>query len=462
MIILITLLALLLIYLVSEYQWRGALIFTIIAGFMQDPIRKASEIDSSYFGVLSLLCFLVTFLLLKSKFRFWNLGLICWSNPGIVTLMPVFIYILAFQALNSFGRFGDFRLTLVGILFYTLPLIAFWVGFHIGCDNKLLRTFILIYVSICSLWSISILLSLSGFESNLLKEVGGGIEITGIGAGQSGLWRTSEIAGWHLAAGACFSFILAMTESRDLQRYLYFFLSTGLTFLTVTTGRRKALGMVIVFISMYLLYYTLSSMGNRLFRAISSLGLVILLTLSSYGFIFNEKFQANFTPYFNRSATLTTEESQERLSVQGIGALIRGFQIGGLLGFGVGSGSNSGSTGIGAARSGVQSLAFVSEGGGGRVIVELGALGAAFLLYLLVNIGILYFRNYRIARVYLSNTECEVLTGLVVFTIVNIISFFSASQLYSDPFVLIMIGLSCGTFLAVPYLASKNTIANHK
>ncbi len=122
MIILITLLALLLIYLVSEYQWRGALIFTIIVGFMQDPIRKASEIDSSYFGVLSLVCFLVTFILLKSKFRYWNLGLICWSNPGIVTLMPVFVYILAFQALNSFGRFGDLRLTLVGILFYTLQV----------------------------------------------------------------------------------------------------------------------------------------------------------------------------------------------------------------------------------------------------------------------------------------------------------------------------------------------------
>ncbi|MFN7631986.1 MAG: hypothetical protein ACK5Q7_01925 [Cyanobacteriota bacterium] len=458
MIILITLLALLLIYLVSEYQWRGALIFTIIVGFMQDPIRKASEIDSSYFGVLSLVCFLVTFILLKSKFRYWNLGLICWSNPGIVTLMPVFVYILAFQALNSFGRFGDLRLTLVGILFYTLPLIAFWVGFHIGCDNKLLRTFILVYVSICSLWALSILFSLSGFESSLLKEVGGGIEITGIGAGQSGFWRTSEIAGWHLAAGACFSFILGMTESKDLQRYMYFFLSTGLTFLTVTTGRRKALGMVIVFISMYLLYYTLSSKGNRLFRALSSLGLITLLTLSSYGFIFNERFQANLTPYFNRSATLTTEESQERLSVQGIGALVRGFEIGGLFGFGVGSGSNSGSTGIGAARSGVQSLAFVSEGGGGRVIVELGALGAAFLLYLFINIGVLYFRNYRIAKIYLSNTECEILTGLVIFTVVNIISFFSASQLYSDPFVLIIIGLSCGTFLAVPYLASKNTI----
>jgi hypothetical protein len=243
-----------------------------------------------------------------------------------------------------------------------------------------------------------------------------------------------------------------------LQRYMYFFLSTGLTFLTVTTGRRKALGMVIVFISMYLLYYTLSSKGNRLFRALSSLGLITLLTLSSYGFIFNERFQANLTPYFNRSATLTTEESQERLSVQGIGALVRGFEIGGLFGFGVGSGSNSGSTGIGAARSGVQSLAFVSEGGGGRVIVELGALGAAFLLYLFINIGILYFRNYRIAKIYLSNTECEILTGLVIFTVVNIISFFSASQLYSDPFVLIIIGLSCGTFLAVPYLASKNTI----
>jgi len=65
------------------------------------------------------------------------------------------------------------------------------------------------------------LLSLAGFENSLLKEVGEGIEITGIGYGQSGFWRTSEIAGWHLAAGACFSIILGISEPKGLQQTLF-------------------------------------------------------------------------------------------------------------------------------------------------------------------------------------------------------------------------------------------------
>lgn len=455
MTLILTVLFVIFAFLVAEYKWRGALIFTVVVGFLQDPIRKLSEVDSSYFAVLSLGGFMITFLLLKSDFRLWNLKLICWNNRRLLELLPIFLYILAFQALNSFSRFGDVRLSIVGVLFYVLPLLAFWVGFHIGCDSRLLRYFILSYILVCSVWAVSILFSLSGVESDLFKEVGGGIQITGVGSGQSGFWRTSEIAGWHLAAGACLSFILGMTETKTVQQYLYFFLSSGLAFLTVTTGRRKALGMVLIFVSLFLLYYMLSSKGNRVFRALTSIGLIVLLTLGTYGIFVNNEFQENLIPYFGRSATLTADESQERFSVQGIGALVRGFEIGGLLGLGVGSGSNSGTTGIGSSRAGVSSLAFVSEGGGGRVVVELGILGAGFLVYFLSNIIILYVRNYKVGRLYIPNHSFDVLVGLVIFTITNLISFFSASQLYSDPFVLIMIGLSCGTFLAVPFLASR-------
>lgn len=440
---------------ISEYRWRGALLFTVGVGFIQDPVRKLSGIDSSYFAIMALISFIITFLVLRSSLRLWNLKLICWSNPRIVNLIPIFLYIIGIQALNSFARFGDLRLSIIGVLFYTLPFSAFWVGFHMGNEIKLLKTFLIAYISLCSLWGISILLSLYGFQSDLLKEVGEGIQITGIGSGESGLWRTSEIAGWHLAAGACFSFILGMTETKSVQQYLYFFLSVGLGFLTITTGRRKALGLVIVFISLYLLYYSLTVKGNKVSRALSSLFLIILLSASSYGLIFDTRTQANMAPYFDRSATITADESQERFSVQGLGAFMRGIEIGGLFGFGVGTGSNAGTTGIDSARSGVRSLAYVVEGGGGRVIVELGVLGTSFLMYLLVNIGILYFRNFKIGKVYLPNTEFELLVGLVLFAIVNLVTFFSASQLYSDPFVLIVIGLASGTFLSVPILASR-------
>jgi len=44
-----------------EYKWKGAAVFTILTGFLQDPIRKGSGINSSYFAAISLFFFILTF-----------------------------------------------------------------------------------------------------------------------------------------------------------------------------------------------------------------------------------------------------------------------------------------------------------------------------------------------------------------------------------------------------------------
>lgn len=436
---------------VSEYQWKGAVIFTVLAGFLQDPIRKGSGIDSSYFAAISLFFFILTFFILKSKFRSWDIKLICWPNPAVISLLPAFIYLLFLQGLNSFARFNDIRLTSVGILFYLIPLIALWVGYRIACDLRFMRRVLIIYIIFCLLTAVSIFVSMTGYESNLLKEVGTGIEITGTGHGFSGLWRTSEIAGWHLAAGASFAFILGMTESKSINQVFYFLSSFTLAFLTITTGRRKALGLVIIFLALYLLYYALTVKGNKFGRAIGSLVCVLSISLSSYGLVFNSDIQNTLEPFFNRSTTLTVEESQDRFRAQGIGAILRGFEVAGPLGYGVGVGSNTGTTGIGVLRGSIQSLGYISEGGGGRLIVELGGLGIILFGVLILQVIILYVRIFYISRQLIS-VGADILAGLALFTVANIFTFLSASQLYSDPFVLIIIGISAGSILAVPRL----------
>lgn len=439
------------IIIVSEYQWKGAILYTILAGFIQDPLRKLSEVDSSYFAAISLIFFLLTFLVLKSSQKRWNLDLICWLNPAIITFLPVFFYLLVLQSLNSFARFSDFRLSIVGILFYIIPLISLWVGFNIACDLKFLRQVIIVYVILCSLTAFTILLNLWGLESNLFNEVGPGIEITGTGTGFSGFWRTSEIAGWHLAAGSCFSFILGMTETKSFQQILYFMLSLGMSFLTITTGRRKSLGLVIIFVSLFLLYYSFNIKGNKFTRAIMSFLGVAVISMSMYGLIFSSETQTALEPFLDRSTTLTVEESQDRFQVQGIGAFLRGIQVAGPIGYGLGVGSNAGNTGIGEARQEIRSIGYISEGGAGRLIIELGIIGLAILTYLIIQAIILYFRNFLLSRK-LLNFGSDFLVGLTLFALANMVTFVSASQLYSDPFVLIMIGICLGSFLSIPYL----------
>jgi len=453
---LITLVLFSLFLVASEYGWKGVLFFTIVVGFIQDPIRKLSETDSSYFSVLSLISFLVAFSLLKSKHRSWYIPYICWTNSKVIALIPFFFYLIFLQSVNSFARFGDLGLSVAGILFYILPLTALWVGFNLGTDPKLLRIFMISYLVACTIYALSIIISLTGFDSDLLKEVGGGLQITGLEKeGQPGLWRTTEIAGWHLAAGACFSFILGVTENKETQQYLYFFLSIGLTVISTTTGRRKALGMVILFVSLYLLYYSYSVKGSKFSRIVTALALVGFLSFTSYEILFSTQEQQVLDPYLDRSTTLTIEQTQERFGGQGIGAFLRGIEIAGPFGYGVGAGANTGATGIGKNRSSIMSLGYVVEGGGGRIVAELGSIGIGIIAYILLNIAILYTRNFKLGSLYLPIDELLTVVGLLIFTITNIINFFSASQAYNDSFILIMIGISSGTFLSVPILASK-------
>lgn len=455
MLLIILFLLLFYFFAVSEYGWKGGLVFTIIVGFLQDPIRKATGINSSYFGALSLAFFLLTFLALRNQHRLWYLRYICWNNPRLISLIPLFFYIIGFQALNSYARFGDIKLPIIGAIFYLLPLIGLWVGFHIGSDRLLLRRFMLVYLVACSICAVSVFLSVQGVENSLFKEVGEGLVITGFGSGHSGFWRTSEIAGWHLAAGSCIAFILGVTETKTTQQILYFSLSLGLAFLGSTTGRRKALGIVIIFISLYLLFFTLSSTGNKVTRVLTSLILISALAVSSSTLLFSSNAQSELERSAERASTLTIESSQGRFTSQGIGAFVRGLEIAGPIGLGVGAGSNSGTTGLDRARAGVRSLSYVSEGGGGRIVAELGIFGTIIFLYILLNLMQLYYRNFILAKSWLVEQDYHTVVGLLIFTIVNGLTFFTAGQLYSDPFVLIILGLALGSFLGVPILAAR-------
>ena len=436
-----------------EYGWRGALFYTIAVGFLQDPIRKIAE-GSTYYGGLAFACFLITFVALNNANKIRYTTYFFWTNQKLITILPIFYYLIGFQALNSFARIGDIRLSLVGILFYLLPILALSVGFHLGRNNTLLRDFLKVYVICCAIFAFTVLLDAQGIKNPLFDEVGTGLGITHIGEGNSGLWRTSEIAGWHLAAGACFAFILGMTSKNSFQQNIYFFLTIGLTFLTHTTGRRKALGIVIVFIALFLLYYSTSSQKSRIFKIASSLFLVTILALSSYGLIFDQTSIENLQKYEERTAGLTLNETQNRFN-SGVARLLRGIEIAGPFGFGVGAGTNTGDTGINASSLGQRSLGYVSEGGGGRIVAELGYLGSLFFIYILIQLGILYYKNFKMGLSFLPSDVFNVLVGLLIFVIANVVSFFQAAQLYSDLFVLILIGICFGCFLAVPMLSTE-------
>ena len=454
MLLIVSLLLVLFAFVCIEYKWIGALYFTLAVGFLQDPIRKSIDIDTTYISGLVLIFFLLTFVILRLKHNRWYLDAIFWFNPKLIDLLSIFVYLLTFQALNSYFRFNDVRLTIVGVSFYVIPLLGLWIGFIVGTNYSILRRLLIVYFIGTCICGLTVYLDFRGMENQLFGEVGVGLDITGFGQGSSGVWRTSEIAAWHLASGACIGFILGITEKKSLQQILYFSMSLGLALLTTTTGRRKALGIVLVFASLYLLSYTFVTQEKNLFRTISTLGLVSILLVGSLGmFLPNESLtgeNVDTERITDRTASITTDSVKERFEVQGLKAFLRGVEIAGPIGLGVGAGTNSGNTGIGRDREGIRSLGFVSEGGAGRIIVELGTIGGAIIGYLILNIGILIYKNVIAGSRYMDTERFFLFMGLLVFTLVNIAAFFAAGQLYSDIFVLIIIGLCFGAFTALP------------
>jgi hypothetical protein len=134
-----------------------------------------------------------------------------------------------------------------------------------------------------------------------------------------------------------------------------------------------------------------------------------------------------------------------------LNAFLKGFDVGGGLGLGVGAGSNLGNFDAGVNRAVIRSLGFVAEGGGGRLVVELGIPGILMIGWIFLVSFQMLWRNFRLIR-FLPSDEIALVAGTLSFGLANIVFFFSAAQLYSDPFVLVMLGVSIGSILSVPVL----------
>ena len=442
-------------------NWRAGLLITVVIGFLQDPIRKITPNQPSTFVGLVLLAFALTILVIyeKKQGRI-ELRSMFWTVPEILEWIPIYFAVIAAQAMNSFLRFGDIQLMGLGIAFYIAPAVAIWAGYEVGCSPKALQKVLITYLSLCSLFAISAWLDLRGLDSIFFEEVGTGILITFEGfsaAGVSGLWRTSEVAAWHLAAGACFSIVMAVSAQRRDTQVLLFMLAAVFAYLTIPTGRRKALVLVLVFTAFYLLLFSRRASPASRERVISSVLGGSAMAYGAYALFLITAKGDSFDLYLNRSLS-AKDELLSRFESQGIGALLRALDVSQGWGLGVGAGANLGNIKLSASaqavRRSIQSLSYVSEGGGGRIVAELGLPGLVVGIVLAALILLTFRRNFRLLSL-LEPRLAFLLLGLVAFGLANVVFFFSAAQVYSDPFILILLGICFGSFLAVPTLIAR-------
>jgi hypothetical protein len=440
-------------------NWRGGLLATVLIGFLQDPLRKITPGQPSIMVGLVLIAFVLTLMVMYEKTNGnINLRAMFWTVPQIQEWIPIYFLLIAVQSLNSLMRFGNLELMGLGAAFYMAPAIGLWAGFLVGSDPKTLKKIIKIYLVMASIYAVSAWLSFRGMENPLLSEVGEGIKITfeGFSAqGISGLWRTSEIAAWHFAAAACFSLTLAVSADKKSANQLgLIVLAAAFTYLTIPTGRRKAVVLVLVFTAIYLLLFSRKASAASRERVISSVLGGAAMAYGGYALFLISSKGDSFDRYLNRVAT-AKDALLERFQGQGIGAFQRALEVSQGLGLGVGAGANLGNLKLDIyQRNSIQGLSYSVEGGGGRIAAELGLPGLIIGGIIVVMILLSIRRNFRLLP-WLEPEISFLLLGLVSFSMANVLFFFSAAQVYSDPFILILLSLGFGAFLAIPTLVSR-------
>ena len=435
--------------------WRSALGLVLLLGFLQDPLRKTLAGQPPLAVGLVLVAAIACGLVLLAERGGLELPLMQATLPQLGQWLPLYSTLLIFQAMNGLMRFGQPLLSLIGVGFYVAPLLGLWLGFEVASEPALLQRLLRLYVLLSIPTGFSVWLSYRGVDHPLLKEVGSGILIhfrPGLSLqGASGLWRTSEVAAWHLAAAACLALVLATAAQSRSTVIAYGLLAVVFTGLSLLTGRRKAQVLVLLFVLLdaALLQRWLRPpwrgwlVGNLLTLAgLSALaGSLLLPQLLGEG----------LGDYVQRSLS-ARDELVDRFSYMAISGSGRALELSGLFGLGAGAATQTGVLDFGRQAVVGASLGFVSESGGGRLIAELGLLGVALLLVGIGLLVVLVRRNLALLGE-LPQRWIHLHVGLLAFGLANVPLFLAASGIYGDPFVLLLLSLSLGSLLAVPLLA---------
>ena len=443
-------------------DWRTALTATIAVGFVQDPLRKITSNQPGLMVGLVLVFFLLSAALCYRRRGSLMMPQIFQGQRQLTTLVPFFFVLIGLQAVQSFLRFGSPTLTMIGIGFYLAPFLGLWMGYQVGLEPKSLRKLLGVYLLLSIPWSFSVWLSHQGMDWGLLlKEVGGGILINFEGfskQGASGFWRTSEVAAWHLAAAACLLLVFGWSGPQRSTFNIYGLGSIVCSFLTLLTGRRKSIVLVVTFVLVMLVLFSLSGNIRQRDRLITGilgpLGLSVIAII-----ILSPDLLLDINPYLWRTST-AWGEIIPRFHLLGINTLLPALFLTGGIGFGAGAAAQAGDIQFNQveALQGVRASTFgyVAEGGLSKLILELGLPGIILIGLIVYHFFLLIRRNLSLLTMFDSATS-NLYWGLFGFAIANIPFFMGASQIYGDPFVLLLLGICAGSCLSIPSIVKRHS-----
>ena len=441
--------------LVCLNNWRRGIYMVILAGFLQDPIRKMtpgepvalSLIAPALFGV----CF-ISALLAEEELNFQELNQF---NP--VLYLPAFLFVgwVSISTVITLSTTHSLILAGIGAMAYLAPIPGLMLGYRFARRPDDLINLLVFYVVVAAVFSSSIFFEMAGFDSPILKSVGEGFvfypESGGITVLHCGLFRSPEIAGWHCASAICFLVVIGLSRRPGMSFMLFALLAAAIILpALILTGRRKFLVEIATFLSISgaLLTFFQTSM-KRL-----SVVFVVAAILGA-GFFFyitSSELPGEWAVYLQRSST-AQGDSKDRFMHMTVDMFQYVIAQNGFFGSGAGTGSQGaqhfggGSVLVGAA----------AEGGLGKVLAELGIPGIVFLVWMF---GALVAYIWTVSnRVKGDENAAPLCYTLMAFLGANSVVFTTAHQIFGDVFILTILGLLLGVLLRCPYFIESDAPA---
>jgi len=444
---------------VAVVDWRKGLFAMLVVALLQDPARKLAIDKPVYFTVLVGVVFAVAYLRAQSNRWFLPSQIPGWKHflrlPSVLILL-----VLAAQAANSVAHYGNPMIAGISALSYLAPLPAMLAGywFAVKAGRAGVERWMTAYLVGAIVILPGIVLEYLGFEWPVLGDVGEGFQLfqeDAILTAHAGFFRASEIAAWHTATVVCFLLLLSSLRKLSARQIGgAVAITVVLLAIGVLTGRRKIFVEIVIFMSVYVSLFLLFGKGGvRLATAVFVSGLICYGAVTWWAIERPGEFAGSdaqrYQRYAERSASVGSDVADRvvGLGLDSVGWAVEGY---GWLGGGLGVASQ-GAQHFGG---GAEVYGGVGEGGLGKITAELGVPGLLLALWF----GIATLRYGRTVLVFVSARSTVVARlayGLAAFLVANLAVFFVATQVFGDLFVLLLLGLVAGFFVATPVLAER-------
>lgn len=433
------------------FDLSSGFIVCVIIGMLQDPLRKILPGQPVYLTVLVGVMVAATYC--GALFRGTRLSfrpIHAWDST-LRTPMKLFFVVVAFQCCNAYLHATSIVVPIIGLIAYLAPLPALLLAYRYADNEKRIIWFMQVYLILCLIILSGVYLSVFGFKWEILKSVGKGLTIyTSKGAINlpSGFFRAPEVAAWHAGAAICFLIIFTTATRNEFVRWGSPFLLALLLGVILFTGRRKMFLEIAMFIPLYALLIAWFRKGSM--KLAIPLGLLCLIAIGGYfADFFSDDTVDVIRPYIERTEKLKETGVVNRLLDMSVNSFKWVVLKNGFLGSGAGMGSQ-GAQHFGAGRSATGSA---SEGGAAKILAEMGVPGLLIFVWFLFRVLIYLYRIMLYVKQLPSDTG-NLVYGFIAFLGANFVVFITASQIYGDVFVLLIIGWLLGFILAVPRMVS--------